>query len=418
MEGRSLQELRDAVIGTQGTMVAMTFHRIIDQSRAVFQVVLRRGLGLVEENARLSLELSSALQFISSVQKGEQDAHSGKVEIQVLQQQLDAQLQELLYCRRKHTSDEAQIILASQTVERLEEKVRLSNAQYAQLAETHQALELRLQVDIETLTKAAALELERCKEQADATNMQLQGQLHEHQKQAQVNERLQQQLREELAATRSQLNDALLKVVQADEQVCQYEIQAANQSATIESQEHRVEQLQLQLHALELSLGEARVTSRSLSVENARLGSESMFFQDALSASHVREKELVVRLETIHSNNIFETASRALLSLEQHRLLKCQVEELQQQLSEMQSQLQEARRCADTATRAERDAASRSLAADSEILQLRRQIIQLHETSSAASSSAEAAAARASREQRQVMLTCPSSRCLFGLCHS
>ena len=58
MEERVLQDLRNAISGTEGTTVSLTFHRIIDDSRVIFSVVLRRGLGIVEENAHLSLELS------------------------------------------------------------------------------------------------------------------------------------------------------------------------------------------------------------------------------------------------------------------------------------------------------------------------------------------------------------------------
>ena len=104
------------------------------------------------------------------------------VQTQKLLQQLESQIQELLATKR---SDDAQIMRASQTIQNLEEKVQLSSAQYTQLVEKHVALESRSELDVESLEKAA-LQLERCSREADATILQLQTQLQDQTKQEEL----------------------------------------------------------------------------------------------------------------------------------------------------------------------------------------------------------------------------------------
>jgi hypothetical protein len=423
MEDRGLQDLRNAVIGAEGTMVTLTFHRIVDQSRTVFKVVLRRGQGLVEENARLSLELSSALQVISSLEQGGRDALADDAQMQMLRQQLDAQSEELLYCRRQRTINEAQNVLTSQTIQNLEDKVLLSNTQYAQLLETHQALELRFELDsqqhlkqqqqlleelqsvrqstaqqIDSVQQAAALQLERCSQDARASSLQLQSKLQDQKK----HDELQQQLQQQLAESNSQLKAMSLKLVQMGDQVRRFEAQVASQSASIESERQSTAQLLSHMQVQEKSLGEARAMLSSLSTDNARLDAELHLSREALDASHIRERELIVRSETSCNDAIAEAASRARVAAEQHRLSQGQIEALQKQLIDAQFQQQDARRLADAAAGAEREASSRASIADAEILQLRRRVIELDDAAASATSSSETASTRAVRLERQV----------------
>jgi hypothetical protein len=381
MEERSLQDLRSAVIGPPGTMVALTFHRIIDQCRTVFQVLLRRGLGLVEENARISLELSSALQVISKLEQGGREARASDTQMQLLQQQLDMQIQELLYCRRKQTVDEAQLIRASQTIQSLEEKVQLSSAQHTQLCEKHDALKQRFKLDIETVQKGAALELERCKQEAEAATLHLQAQLQDQKREMelrqQVDQQQQQQLQQQLADSKALAEDLTLRLAVMDRSLRQVEAQFLSQSSTLESSRQSASHLQSHLQVVEKSLGEARASLSSLHTENSRLNAELLLSQEALDASHSRERQLIVQLETSHNNGIAETAARALVAAEQYRLSQVQVESLQKHVLEVQSQLREARRMADAASAAESDALSHLATANSEILKLRQHVREL-----------------------------------------
>ena len=426
MEDRSLQDLRNAVIGEEGTMVTLTFHRIVDQSRTVFKVVLRRGQGLVEENARLLLELSSALEVISSVKQGGRDAIPDDTQIQMLRRQLDAQSEELLYCRRQRTINDAQHVIAAQTIQSLEEKVLLCNTQHAQVLETHQALEFRFEVDsqenfkqrqqlleelqsvrqsmaqqIDSVQQAAALKLELCSREAHASTLQLQAKLQDQKNQ----EELQQQLQQRLAESNTQLQAMSLKLVQMGEQLRRSEAQVASQAALIESERQSFAQLRSHMQVQEKSLGEARAIMSTLSTDNARLNAELHLSREALDASHSRERELIVRSETSCNDAIAEVAARARLSVEQHRLAQGQTEALQKQLMDLQCQQQDALKLAEVAAGAEREALSRVSSADAEIFQLRRRVIELVDAAAAATSSSEAASARAVRQERQVECT-------------
>ena len=112
-------------------------------------------------------------------------------------------------------------------------------------------------------------------------------------------------------------------------------------------------------------------------MENARLESGLRLSNEAVEASHSRERELILRLEAMYTNGVAETASRALVVSEQHRLLQNQVEILQKECSEVQGQLREARRSADATLAAEHDALSRLSIANVEIAQLRRHVADL-----------------------------------------
>jgi chromosome segregation ATPase len=315
---------------------------------------------LRQEVAELKIqseELSSKL-----VQMGRQD-----VEAQFLRQQLEAQVQELLSGK---LGDEAHIARASQTVQSLEEKVLLSSTECRKLLEKHEALESRFELDIESVEKAAALQLERCSREADATILHLQTQLQDQRKQ-------EEELRQEVAELKIQSEELSSKLVQMGRQVRQYEAQIARHSSEIESELQRSVQLLSHSHVLEKSLGEARASLGSLNMENARLESGLRLSNEAVEASHSRERELILRLETMYTNGVAETASRALVVSEQHRILQNQVEVLQKECSEVQGQLREARRSADATLAAEHDALSRLSNANVEIAQLRRHVADL-----------------------------------------
>jgi chromosome segregation ATPase len=187
-------------------------------------------------------------------------------------------------------------------------------------------------------------------------------------------------MQQQVAESKIQSEALSSKLVQMEQQVQRFEAKIATQSSEIESERQLVVQFQFHSHTLEKSLGEARASLSSLNSENARLGSGLKLSHEALDASHSRERELILRLETSHNHGIAETASRTHIAAEQHRLVQCQVEALQKDLSEAQSQTREARRSADAALAAEREVLSRLSSANAEISQLRRHVIELSDS--------------------------------------
>jgi chromosome segregation ATPase len=195
----------------------------------------------------------------------------------------------------------------------------------------------------------------------------LQAQLQDQKKQEEREQTLQQQL----AESKAQAEDLSSKLERMGQQVRRLEEQVSIQSSDIECELRCVAHLQSQLHAHEKSLGEARASLSSLHTENARLDAELKLSHDALNASHARERELIVQLETSRNNVIAETSSRVLVASEQHRISQCQVEALHKELLEVQVQLREARRSADAALAAEHETALRLSGANSEIVRLK-----------------------------------------------
>jgi chromosome segregation ATPase len=205
----------------------------------------------------------------------------------------------------------------------------------------------------------------------------VQEQKREAELQQQMHQQRQQQLEQALTESKALAEGLSSKLVQMDRDACQFEAHIARQSSALESERQSVAHLQSHVHVVEKSLGEARASLSSMHTENARLNAELLLSQEALDASHARERQLIVQLETNRNNGIAETAARAVVAAEQYRLSQVQVESLQKHVSEVQSQLREARRTADTASAAEREALSLLAASNSEILKLRLHVREL-----------------------------------------
>ncbi len=327
-----------------------------------------------------------------------------EVQMRTQIQQLDAQVQGLHASKR---GDEAQLARASQTIRSLEEKIQLSSAEHVQLCDKHDALKQRFKLDIETVQKGAALDLERCRQEADDAALHLRAQIQElkmdAEQQLQRHQQQHQQQEELLADSKAHAAELSTKLALMDRDSRQLEAQVASQSSTIDSSRQSVALLQAHLQVVEKSLGEARASSSSLHTENARLNAELLLSQEALDASHSRERQLIVQLETSHNNGIAETAARASVAAEQYRLSQLQVEALQSHASDVQSQLREARRSADAASAAERDAVTLLSNANAEISKLRQQVRELSEAAKETDDRLRAAQSEADSNRQQLL---------------
>ena len=87
----------------------------------------------------------------------------------------------------------------------------LSSTEYRQLLEKHEAMESRFELDIESVEKAAALQLECCSREADASILHLQTQLQDQRKQ-------EEELRQQVAEFKIQSEELSSKLVQMGRQ--------------------------------------------------------------------------------------------------------------------------------------------------------------------------------------------------------